>query len=86
MLSRKMHDRNVHLKRKVCSWHFYWKVYWKIYATKRKWGQMAEKKKKKKSKRKKGFPGGPVVKNHPADAGGTSSVPDLEKSHMLRSN
>ena len=45
-----MHDRNVHLKRKVCSWHFYWKVYWKIYATKRKWGQMAEKKKKKSQK------------------------------------
>ena len=33
--------------------------------------------KKKKSKRKQGFPGGPVVKNRPADAGGTSSVPDL---------
>ena len=49
-------------------------------------GANGRKKKKKKSKRKQGFPGGPVVKNHPADAGGTSSVPDLEKSHMLRSN
>ena len=33
-----------------------------------------------------GFPGGPVVKNPPANAGGTGSSPGLGRSHMPRSN
>lgn len=85
MLSRKMHDRSIHLRRKACSWHFYWKVYWEI-CSRKEIGANGKKKKKKLSKRKQGFPGGPVVKNRPADAGGTSSVPDLGKPHVLRSN
>ena len=28
-----------------------------------------------------GFPGGSVVKNPPANAGDTGSIPDLERSH-----
>ena len=30
-----------------------------------------------------GFPGGSVVKNLPANAGDMSLIPDLERSHML---
>jgi len=33
-----------------------------------------------------GFPGGSVVKNPPANAGDTGSIPDLGRSHMPRSN
>ena len=33
-----------------------------------------------------GFPGGAVVKNPPANAGDTGSIPGLGISHMLRSN
>ena len=33
-----------------------------------------------------GFPGGAVVKNPPANAGGTGSSPGLGISHMPRSN
>ena len=33
-----------------------------------------------------GFPGGAVVKNLPADAGGMGSSPGLGRSHMPRSN
>ena len=36
--------------------------------------------------RVKAFPGGSVVKNLPANAGDTASIPDLGRSHMLRSN
>ena len=32
------------------------------------------------------FPGGAVVKNLPANAGDTGSIPGLGRSHMLRSN
>ena len=32
------------------------------------------------------FPGGEVVKNLPANAGGTGSISGLGRSHMLRSN
>ena len=32
------------------------------------------------------FPGGPVVKNPPANAGDTGSIPGLGRSHMLRSS
>ena len=32
------------------------------------------------------FPGGPLVKNLPASAGDTGSIPSLGSSHMLRSN
>ena len=32
------------------------------------------------------FPGGTVVKNLPASAGDTSSIPGLGGSHMLQSN
>ena len=32
------------------------------------------------------FPGGPVVKNPPADAGDTGSVPGPGRSHMPLSN
>ena len=34
----------------------------------------------------KGFPGGAVVENQPANAGDTGSSPGLGRSHMLRSN
>ena len=33
-----------------------------------------------------GFPGGTVVENPPANAGDTGSSPDLGRSHMPRSN
>ena len=33
-----------------------------------------------------GFGGGSVVKNPPANAGDTGSIPDPERSHMLQSN
>ena len=33
-----------------------------------------------------GFPGGSVVQNLPANAGDTGSIPDLGRSHMMRSN
>ena len=33
-----------------------------------------------------GLPGGSVVKNLPANAGDTGSVPDLGRSHMPQSN
>ena len=33
-----------------------------------------------------GFPGGAVVKNPPANAGDTGSIPGPGRSHMLRSN
>ena len=36
--------------------------------------------------KKKGFPGGAVVKNLPANAGDTGSSPGLGRSHMPRSN
>ena len=32
------------------------------------------------------FPGGPVVKNLPANAGEPGSIPDLERFHMLQDN
>ena len=32
-----------------------------------------------------GFPGGSVVKNPPANAGDTGSIPDLGRSHMPQS-
>ena len=32
------------------------------------------------------FPGGTVIKNPPANAGGTGSSPSPGRSHMLRSN
>ena len=35
---------------------------------------------------KRGFPGGRVVKNLPANAGDTGSSPGLGRSHMPRSN
>ena len=37
-------------------------------------------------KKKKGFPGGAVIENLPADAGDTGSSPGLGRSHMPRSN
>ena len=33
-----------------------------------------------------GFPGGTVVKNPPANAGDTGSIPGPGRSHMLQSN
>ena len=33
-----------------------------------------------------GFPGGAVVKNPPANSGGTGSSPGPGRSHMTRSN
>ena len=33
-----------------------------------------------------GFPGGPVVKNLPANAGDTGSIPDPGRSHMPQGN
>ena len=35
---------------------------------------------------KRGFPGGAVLKNPPANAGGTGSIPGLGRSHTPRSN
>ena len=43
-------------------------------------------KRKKKKNNFQGLPGGPVVKNLPANAGDTGSVPRLGRSHMPRSN
>ena len=37
-------------------------------------------------RRQEDFPGGPVVKNPPADTGDTGLIPDLGRSHMLRGN
>ena len=39
-----------------------------------------------KREKKKGFPGGAVVENLPANAGDTGSSPGLGRSHMTRSN
>ena len=39
-----------------------------------------------KKKNGEGFPGGSVIKNPPADAGDTGLIPNLRRSHMLRSN
>ena len=36
--------------------------------------------------KKRGFPGGAVVENLPANAGDTGSSPGLGRSHMPRSN
>ena len=33
-----------------------------------------------------GFPGGSLVKNLPANAGDTGSIPDLGRPHMLQGN
>ena len=33
-----------------------------------------------------GFPGGPVAKNSPANAGDMGSIPGLGRSHMLQRN
>ena len=38
------------------------------------------------SRKVRGFPGGAVVENLPANAGDTGSSPGLGRSHMLRSN
>ena len=35
---------------------------------------------------RRGFPGGAVVENPPANAGDTGSIPGPGRSHMLRSN
>ena len=35
---------------------------------------------------RRGFPGGSVVKNPPANAGDTGLIPGPGRSHMLRSN
>ena len=42
--------------------------------------------KKKKKKKQQDFSGGPVVKNLPANAGDTGSIPGLGKYHMLQGN
>ena len=39
---------------------------------------------KRKKERKKGFPGGSVVKNSPANTGDTGLIPDLGRSHIPR--
>ena len=38
------------------------------------------------NKKMRGFPGGAVVENLPANAGDTGSSPGLGRSHMPRSN
>ena len=40
----------------------------------------------KKKKKYRGFSGGSVVKNPPANAGDMVSIPDLVRSHRLRGN
>ena len=40
----------------------------------------------KNKKQNRGFPGGPGVKNPPANAGDTGSIPGLGRSHMPRGN
>ena len=39
-----------------------------------------------KKEKKLGFPGSSVVKNLPANAGDTGSIPGMERSHMLQSS
>ena len=41
---------------------------------------------KRKKELDEGFPGGRVVKNPPANAGDTGSIPGLGRSHMPRNN
>ena len=41
---------------------------------------------KRKKERKKGFPGGSVVKNSPANAGDVGVIPGLGGSHVPQSN
>ena len=41
---------------------------------------------KRKKERKKGFPGGSVVKNSPANAGDVGLIPGLGGSHVPQSN
>ena len=41
---------------------------------------------KKKKGNQRDFPGGTVVKNLPANAGGMGSIPGLGRSHMPQSN
>ena len=45
-----------------------------------------QKKTKKKHTKRQDFPGGTVVKNPPANAGNTGSIPGPGRSHMLRSS
>ena len=47
---------------------------------------IAQKKKNKNKNKPRGFPGGAVVENLPADAGDTGSSPGLGGSHMPRSD
>ena len=44
------------------------------------------KKKIKKPTKNGGFPGGSVIRNPPASAGDTGSIPGPGRSHMLRGN
>ena len=39
-----------------------------------------------KNKQNRDLPGGPVVKNLPANAGDTGLIPGLGRSHILQSN
>ena len=47
---------------------------------------ISEKEKSKQASRCSGFPGGPVVKNPPANAGDAVLIPGPGRFHMLRSN
>ena len=51
-----------------------------------KLSEKKRKRKEEKKKRERGFPGGAVVENPPANAGDTGSSPGLGGSHMPRSN
>ena len=48
--------------------------------------QYHQEQKKKKNHKDGGFPGGSVVKNPPANVGDMDSIPDPERSHVLRSS
>ena len=39
-----------------------------------------------KKKKMSGFPGGPVIKDSPANAGGVGSILGAGRTHMLQSN
>ena len=59
-----------------------------VFVTTLSWRQLLISEKAAESLRKslQGFPGGPVVKNLPCNAGDTSSIPGPGRSHMPQSN
>ena len=73
---------NLHHSQDVKTWHVV-KVTKFVYDA-RDW--TSERKMSLKYYEKKGFPGGSVVKNLPANAGDMGLIPDPGRSHMLQGN